>query len=115
MKIYQIHEYGGEWEDRFDDIVGTYLDKRKAMEKMVALAEEHKRDVEQSRKCAHCPLWDDWSRYDDVILQKTAEYCTEFVKQSSSDSEYEDEFGCINYAGYVEKTFFRIEEVEVEE
>lgn len=28
FKIYQIHELGGEYEDNFDNIVGSYLHKK---------------------------------------------------------------------------------------
>lgn len=115
MKIYQIHRYGGEWDDRFDDVVGTYLDKGRAMEKMAALEKEDECKVEHSHMCMDCPLWDEWSRYDDVVVQKAKEYCADFTKQGGSDSEYKDGFGCINYVGYEENAFYRIEEVEVNE
>ena len=46
MKIYQIHDYGGEWEDRFDYIVGSYLSKEKADAEM----EQLKSDEELARK-----------------------------------------------------------------
>ena len=31
MKIYQLHEYGGQWEDSFDYIIDSYLKKERAV------------------------------------------------------------------------------------
>jgi Na+/melibiose symporter-like transporter len=42
MKIYQLHKYGGEWEDAYDYIIGTYwLKKRAEEEKSKAEAKEN--------------------------------------------------------------------------
>ena len=32
MKIYQLHKFGGEWEDSYDYIIGSYLRKERAEE-----------------------------------------------------------------------------------
>ena len=40
MKIYQIHEYGGEWEDKYDLIVASYLSKEKAIAEKERLEKE---------------------------------------------------------------------------
>lgn len=31
MKIYQIHEYGGEWKDSYDFIVGSFVSRERAI------------------------------------------------------------------------------------
>lgn len=41
MKIYQIHEYGGEWEDKYDWIVGSYLSEERAMKEHMRLEKEY--------------------------------------------------------------------------
>lgn len=53
MKIYQIHEWGGEWEDRYDYIVSSYLSKEKAE------AEKERLEKEQAgiMKCNECPIY----------------------------------------------------------
>ncbi len=38
--IYQIHERGGEYEDRFDYVVGSYLHKEKAERELKRLVDE---------------------------------------------------------------------------
>lgn len=112
MKIYQIHECGGEYEDTFDNIVGTYLSKDKAKEKMAALEEENEREAESYRKCRCCPACTTLSVSEDVI-QEIKTYCSNF---SRYDAEYEEEYGvdcknCITYMTYVS---YWIEEIEVE-
>lgn len=54
MKIYQVHEMGGEWEDYFDRIIGTFIKKENA-EKVKAYCEKSVNEMrEQSKKCLHC-------------------------------------------------------------
>lgn len=50
MTIYQIHEYGGEYEDRFDYIIASYLSKEKADKEMERLEINKK----QNEKCRNC-------------------------------------------------------------
>lgn len=87
MKIYQIHKTGGEWEDRYDMIVGSYLNLNKAKEEKERLqVEEHTR-VLQAQKCDKCPL-----------------YC----KYLSTESRR-----CDNYEFGIEESHFDVREVEV--
>lgn len=53
MKIYQIHEYGGQWEDRYDYIVASYLSEEKAIK------EKERLEIEEEglMKCSSCPLY----------------------------------------------------------
>jgi len=44
MKIYQIHERGGEWEDYYDYIASSYLSEEKA------IAEKERLEKEQAEK-----------------------------------------------------------------
>lgn len=110
MKIYQIHEYGGAWEDRFDDIIGTYLSRIRAEEEKAKAELEDKKDEELARHCSGCPICDGWS-LDDKVAKKCEQYCNRFAYVDMGD----DGFNCANYTAHWDEVYFRIEEVEVTE
>ena len=110
MKIYQLHKYGGEWEDHFDDIIGTYFLQIRAEEEKTKAELKDKEDKALARHCSNCPLVDGWS-LDDEVAKKCAEYCDKFKYIDMGD----DGFDCGNYTTYWDEVCFRIEEVEVEE
>lgn len=56
MKIYEVHETGGEYEDYFDHIVARYLTKESAETKKSELIKAYKANMEQYEKCRLCPL-----------------------------------------------------------
>lgn len=111
MKIYQLHEFGGEWEDKYDYIIGSYLRKERAEEEMAKAVAYNAAMVDKAAKCRNCPLFDreDDDSVDDV-LTAIGEYCT--MKKIMKD-----EYGthCENYSSFVDESYFRIEEIEVEE
>ena len=117
MKIYQIHEYGGEWEDRFDYIVGSYLSKEKAEAEMERLRSEE----ELARKCNSCLLYFcPMECYEDCDqcnpIEQVRQYCDryEVFDESKHDpEEYDKNSKCVNYDYHMDDHFFRIEEVEV--
>lgn len=49
MKIYQLHEYKGEWEDFRDIIIGSYLRKQRAEEEL-AKDEAEEPDMEEMQE-----------------------------------------------------------------
>jgi len=110
MTVYQLHKYGGEWEDAYDYIIGTYLyriraeeEKRKA-EAMVA------ETVAQVKKCWGCPLLDYGGTISiGEIMVRHGDYC------DKAHLFYDEVFGmdCENYTMPVDCALFRIEEVEV--
>ena len=109
MKIYQIHEYGGQWEDAYDYIVGSYLHQEKALEELERFRAE---DVERS-KCQECPANYCPSDCDDDCEncrggERAAEYCVDYEPRSFGSTI------CVNY-DYHEPSFYKIEEVEVVE
>lgn len=108
MKIYQLHKYGGEWEDAYDHIIGSYMGKERAEEeKAKAEAEEHELK-EWSNKCDDCPyLYDSFLTNDELLS-----YCS---RAKLEKNEYDDDVDCQNYTIYWFESYFRIEEVEVEE
>ena len=54
MKIYQIHEYGGMFEDSFDKIIYTFFSKEKAEDKLSELNIELKRKNKRIENCDKC-------------------------------------------------------------
>lgn len=42
MIVYQLHKCGGEWEDSFDYIIGSYLRKERAEEEKIKAETEEK-------------------------------------------------------------------------
>ena len=110
MKIYQLHKYGGEWEDAFDHIIGSYLRKERAEEEKVKAKLRDEEDRKLSRHCLNCPLCNGWSLNNEVA-KKCEEYCDKFKYMDLGN----DGFDCGNYTTYWWEVHFRIEEVEVEE
>ena len=118
MKIYQIHDYGGEWEDRFDYIVGSYFSKDKARMEMGRLEEEE----DLARKCNSCPLYfcptdcDGNCNQCDNFIEKAKQYCDRyevFDENKHDPEEYDKNSKCINYDYHMDDHFLRIEEVDV--
>ena len=109
MKIYQLHQCGGEWEDHFDYIVGSYLRKERAEEEKERREHKEKEYRELSRHCSGCPILNDGD--DDKIIRMCKKYCDKFMYVDLDDYG----FTCTNYAVNWNNAYFRIEEVEVEE
>lgn len=112
MIIYQIHKSGGEWEDYFDHIVGSFLRKEKAEQRMSELQEEDANKRRLAKHCEKCPCIDAWNYKDSKpLVALMNRYCEE------SDIHINDnkEVLCHNYTTYWTEIDFRIEEVEVEE
>ena len=105
MKIYQLHKYGGEWGDAYDDIIGSYLHEARAEEAKTKAEAQEIELREQSRKCEDCPfLYDEYITNDELLS-----YCP---KAALTKSEYSGVI-CENYCVDWWENHFRIEEVEV--
>lgn len=111
MKIYQLHEYSGEWEDATDYIRGSYLRKERAEEEKAKAEEFEKILRERSDKCNKCPVFceDPFLSATDLI-EKHSDYCD---LMELDDSDYG--VNCMNYAFKWDFSTFKIVEVEVEE
>ena len=110
MKIYQIHQYGGEWEDRYDYILGSYLHKERAEEALVVVQMDDEIQFQQSRHCADCPVVCDLDTDDvELLSEKCRQHCDRFVLEEYDDGCPE----CANWQSYYEKPNYRIKEVEV--
>lgn len=109
MKIYQLHEYGGEWEDHYDYIIGSYLKKERAEEEKIKSETKENELREQGKQCSNCPFLDNPQALD-ALLSKYSDYCD---KAELEESEYGVD--CNNYFSKWDESSFAIEEVEVEE
>lgn len=111
MKIYQLHEHSGEWEDYRDRIIGSYLRKERAEEEKTKAEAREKEAMEQSKKCNRCPFLEDaFSPNIDHLLGKHPNYCDK-VQLSAGDYGID----CDNFYLHWNDADFEIQEVEVEE
>ena len=110
MTIYQLHEYGGEWEDKYDYIIGSYLSKARAEEEKTKKEQAEAINQQQSKKCANCPLGNYYFDDKDAVAEACAKYCDQF-----SRNDYNDVMECRNYYCPWDSNLYRIEPVEVEE
>lgn len=106
MKIYQLHKYGGEWEDYRDRIIGSYLHKDRAEEEMAKAEAKENELREQSDKCSDCPYLHDAYLTNDELLS----YCS---KAKLEKNEYDNDMDCQNYTTHWDDNYFKIKEVEV--
>ena len=112
MKIYQLYEYGGQWEDAFEYIIGSYMRKERADEEKLKAEQKETERIKQYKRCNNCPI------NDNDLQSETLEYAQHTCHNYCGNAQIlEDKFGydCENYAGSWEESKFRIIEVEVEE
>ncbi len=119
MKIYQIHETGGSYEDYYDILKASYLSKEKAEKHLEELNDK----LAQMILCDNCPIY--YCRYncdiecgtkecDDFRIESTIKYCKNFcITYEESDNE-ELELCCKNRMNErYDNTEYEIREVEV--
>lgn len=111
MKIYQIHEYGGCWEDSYDFMVASYLSEEKAITRKKQLEDEEKEAI----KCNSCPLYFCPNECDGKLCgtDKCSEYVIGLVKNYCKGYESDGNGKCQNYHFKYDESFFKIEEVEI--
>lgn len=110
MKIYQLHEYGGEYEDYFDYIVGSFMRRERAEEMKEKLETEAKQLRAKSDKCNQCPVYNEYY----PTIEEYAEALRTYCDQAEIVEDY-FYINCENYFSLWEDYNYRIEEVEVEE
>lgn len=118
MKVYQIHEYGGSWEDSYDYIRFTYLDPLKAQSKKEELEAQELID----RMCDSCPLnycpddcdGDCKNCNETTRIIRAEKYCNrcdvEKVECKEKDEYYHR---CKNKSVHYDDSSFEIKEVDV--
>ena len=113
MKIYQIHEFSGAYEDFRDYIVGTYLHKDRAEKEMQALIENEGVHLRTYEKCLECPI-EDLEVVGDDALEVMRKTCAKYCDQAQI---YEDVYGfeCENNAAnyFEDEKIYELKEVEV--
>lgn len=109
MKIYQLHKYGGEWEDAYDHIIGSYLHKERAEEAMAEKHASNRREQEYAEHCAVCPYWHYVDSDNADLRDKMLAYCDHSDIHCDEDGELICNASCLLY----DYSNLRIEEVEV--
>lgn len=111
MKIYQLHEFGGEWEDRYDIIIGSYLRKERAEEEKGKAEIKEEELIKHSKRCRACPFIEEESLLSlDKLKSLYPDYCEKMKLEESSYG-----IGCENFYMKWNESYFEIKEVEVEE
>lgn len=112
MKIYQLHEYGGDWEDSYDYIIGSYLHKERAEEEKLKAEVAEKKSVEQHKRCNHeCPFIGEPYNTCDTLLTIWGGFCNE----AKLEDDGMGKIYCENRYIHWDDFLYEIEEVEVEE
>ena len=112
MKIYQIHERFGDYENYRDYIVGSYLNKEKATTKMNELQRIEADRRVKAEHCRDCPI-DDEDTIDDT-LDTVVKRCSLYCKDAKITEEFYG-YDCENYCCSWDDIDYEIKEVEVEE
>lgn len=111
MTIYQLHRKGGEYEDYYDWIIGTYLNKTKAETDRQILLDKQQEKVMEHNFCAECPIHEMSKRIWNNRKNEVVEYC------KNSHIEYEgNAVWCSNEISHYHDDLdeeFEIKEVEV--
>ena len=111
MKIYQLHQVGGEFEDYYDFIIGSYLRKERAEEVKAEVEEKEKKLMVNAKKCNNCPFLkrNNIAEVEDM-LPYYDDYCSEIKLEDSPWG-----IDCDNYYFKYDESDYEIIEVEVEE
>ena len=104
MKIYQLHEYTGEYEDFRDYIIGSYFSKERADTEMAKAIAENNRLKELSHKCSKCPVWDE----DNTDADTVCNYCSDSKLKVTKEGLL-----CSNYYFQWDDSTFEVKEVDV--
>lgn len=111
FKIYQIHELGGEYyEDRFDNIVGSYFHKERAERELKKFNNALNERYSYYQKCSNCSA--QFGCLADEI-DEIRENCDRFVMEEDDESFIGF---CKNAVySYDENTHYKIKEIDVDD
>lgn len=129
MKIYQVYEYGGEYECRYDYIIKSFMSKEKAEEFMKECEAAEEEMIKLRDKCYGCICYHrDFEKFNNFneLINDIKNYCDKFelddedAKEEGIDiteSKNFDYIECQNSLLYewFDYPSFEVEEVEVEE
>ena len=112
MKIYQIHEYVGEYESFQDRIVDSYANRTQAMARLEELQRIEAEKRARAEKCAHCPI-NDPDVFGDTF-EVAVERCSMYCSAAKITNEPGIDYVCENeYYSYWDYADYEIKEVEV--
>lgn len=110
FKIYQIHETGGEYEDYFDNIVGSYIHKERSERELERFNNELNERHMYYQKCSDCPA--QFGCLSDEI-DEIRESCDHFSAEGDDESLI---VFCKNAVySYDESVRYEIEEADVDD
>lgn len=113
MEVYQLHQRGGEYEDRYDYIVATYLREQDAEKHQQKLLAEQQEKIRQRDFCGNCPVSEMSKRQWNSRKDEITEYC------KNAQIDYEgNSVWCDNRVSYwwdeYEESYY-VEEIDVVE
>lgn len=114
MKIYQLHECGGEYEYYYNRVIGYYLKLERAEEEKFKAEIKENMRKEYSEKCKRC-LFVNHPPFDNIsdLLAKYPDYCTEAKLTKTNYGTIDCENFYLVYG--INGCRYYVEEVEVEE
>jgi len=112
MKIYQVHKSGGKWEDAYDYIVKSCLNKEKAENYKKQYEEEFAKSTKNSKICDLCPFCT--GREGVMHAKELTSYCKR-VNNDDFVIRNEEVIECKKYEYVYDEEYYEIEEVDVEE
>lgn len=125
MKIYQVIEYGGEWEDSYEIVAGTYIIKSNAELKLLELEDKKTEGLKRGKRCEHCENhWEESEnkRYLQEIgleLRKKCRFAKISIEKYKVTRRDGDEEGysmhCENFVYSQEDVGYKIKEFEIED
>lgn len=101
MKVYLLIEFGGQWEDYYEYIIGCYASHQMAIDEKLTLEEENETAQKQKEMCQHCLV---------ALENKTNPDCNMCqIRFSNLDMDYY----CENASDLYENKYYKIKELEV--
>lgn len=128
-KIYLVREYGGQWEDSWEQIVKAYKNKEDAEKFVKETQEERNRLISyqglweeiESKMDDSTPedIWEDpnaetWDDDADLFIELLKEWHPEYLETYSIDLLKEIYEFYNNYYPYYDESYFDIDEIELE-
>ena len=128
-KIYLVREYGGQWEDSWEQIVKAYRNKEDAEKFVRETQEERNRLISyqglweeiESKMDDSTPedIWEDpnaetWDDDADLFIELLKEWHPEYLETYSIDLLKEIYEFYNNYYPYYDESYFDIDEIELE-
>lgn len=116
MKIYEVREHGGEWEDSYDIRLKAFLSREKAEAFLVEQKKWLEKERAQIQLCRKCPVAFECYKSEEEVKKalKEHEWYADCIKNAPIESDnWNSWIGCWHSNDCA--TGYYIEEAEVEE